>query len=153
MGYRAQNELAPIESLDLVLENYLCHLPQNLKKCRPCDKLKRGLLTYIKGGIVLLQNLWYDNPVEETEANRRAEICIKCPLNVFPDKGPFVAWSDAIALASVGDKKVARHEELGNCAGCTCCLKAKVWYRGPFDLTTTEQSLMRSVKNCWQLES
>lgn len=152
VGYRSQNKLDPIPSLDVVLESYLCTLPCNTGKCKPYGKLTRGLMAYMKGGIALVANLWYDNTVSQKEADRRSSVCFSCPLNVFPDRGPFVQWSDNIAEASIGKKKSEYHDDLGNCAACSCPLRAKVWYPGPVDLNPGEETLMRSVKNCWQLE-
>lgn len=148
--YRSQNQLPPIEELDKVLEHYLCTLPENTGKCCSRGKLKRGLFTYIKGGMVLLQNLMYSNFVSDRVAEKRAEQCVACPLNVFPDKGPFVKWSDSIASNSVGDKRTKHYEQLGNCAMCSCVLNAKVWYAGKVRLTKVESTLAEQV-NCWQL--
>jgi hypothetical protein len=149
--YRANNQLPPIERLDLVLENYLCRLPQNAGKCCARGKLQRGLYTFLKGGLVLVQNLLYDKTVDDEVANERAKQCVACPLNVFPDKGPFVKWADRIAEASVGPKTTAYNDKLGSCAACTCVLKAKVWYAGTLTLSKEEKGMMEAV-NCWQLK-
>lgn len=149
--YRANNRFPPIEELPSVLENYFCTLPENCGKCRKRKMLKRGLYAYIKGGLVLLQNLWYDKTVTLEVADKRAFQCSTCSLNIFPDKGPFVRWSDKIAEASVGDKKTKHNDLLGNCSACSCCLRAKVWYTGPFNLSENERMSMEAVA-CWQLK-
>lgn len=153
VAYRAQNNLPPIEELALVVESYLCSLPVHQGLCTPVGPLKRGLLSYFKGGVALATNLWYNKVVSKEEADRRGAICVKCPLNVFPDKGPFVAWSDSIAEASVGSLRSKYHEELGNCEGCSCPLRAKVFYGGTIKLTVSEATTMKnSNPKCWQLE-
>lgn len=153
VNYRAQNGLEPLEKLHVVIDNYLCGLPCNTGKCKPLV-LGRGLLAYIKGGLTLVQNLYYGEKmmVKQAEADARALICKDCPLNSFPDRGMFVQWSDNIALHSVGERKSIYQNDLGNCMGCTCCLKAKVWYKGPFKLNA-EQEVKMSAANpkCWQL--
>ncbi len=149
-SYRSQNNLEPLEFLEAIVENYLCHRPENVGGCRPRGELKRGLFAYIKGGIVLLQNLMYSSFVKQEVADARSEQCAECKFNEFPDRDRFVKWSDDIALATVGDRKSARHESLGNCGVCSCPLRAKVFFNGKVSLSTEEQEKMRTV-NCWQL--
>lgn len=154
IDYRDQNRLAPIIALEYVLEAYWCSLPENAGLCEKV-KLKRGLMHYIKGGISLIENLYYGekNIVAPEKAEKRAKICIGCSLNVFPDKDKFIQWSDEIAEASVGDRKVSVYEELGNCEGCTCPLRAKVWWKGDFKLKKEEIIKMHGANpRCWQLE-
>jgi len=149
--YRAQNELPPIEHLDLVLANYWCGLPENEGSCQPYGKLKRGIIAYIKGGIALLETIAYprEHIVTQEQADKRAEKCLGCVYNVFPDKGAFVRWSDDIAEASVGDLRAKHYESLGNCEVCSCTLKAKVWYKGSMGLDEKQKEIMREV-DCWQ---
>lgn len=151
-SYRAQNRLTPITHLDIVLQNYWCSLKENQGECEPCAVLKRGLLAYVRGGIALIDNLWYGAAarVSQEEADRRAKICIDCVYNVFPDKDAFVAWSDMIAEHSVGTSKSKYHDQLGNCEVCTCTLKAKVFYKGDMGLTEEQKDKMIKV-GCWQV--
>ena len=98
INYRDQNKLAPIQALEHVIENYLCSLPENASNCEP-EKLKRGWMSFIKGGVAVLENIFYGekNMVSQEEADRRSEICLQCPNNVFPDRGGFVKWTDEVA--------------------------------------------------------
>lgn len=153
VNYRIQNRLAPIVRLDLVLNNYLCTLPINAGKCAP-QPLKRGFMQYIKGGLALIEQLYYGdaNMVSQAEADRRAQICINCSCNVFPDRDMFIKWSDDLALHTIGDRKSAVHDKLGNCDGCSCPLRCKVWYKGPFNLSPEEKDKMKTCNpSCWQL--
>lgn len=155
LNYREQNRLPTIEQLNDVLENFLCSLPENAGKCHEYQ-LSRGFDSYVKGGIALVQNLFFGekNIVADEEAERRAHICIKCPQNVFPDKDLFVKWSDNLAFHSTGGKKVSVHNGLGNCGCCTCPLKAKVFHKGPFKLTEKEEKCIKDTTvPCWQLEN
>lgn len=150
--YRSNNQLEPISHLNIVVENYLCGLPCNTGKCIP-KKLERGLLQYLKGGVALVENLMYKAFVNQDTANKRAEMCSECPCNIFPDKNAFIRWSDAIALHSVGERKSYPFDTLGNCEGCSCILKAKVHYPGPFKLTDEEKEVMiKCNPTCWQLQ-
>lgn len=156
VNYRSQNQLKPIEHLELVLPNYWCGLPENLGECMACpplNKLKRGLWPTIRGGIALVETLTYpkEHLVTQEEADNRAAICTKCVYNTFPDKGPFVRWSDKIAEAVLGDKRSKFHKLLGNCEVCTCTLKYKVFYKGDMGLNESQREKMRYV-GCWQTE-
>lgn len=148
ISYRTQNELPPIEYLPIVVENYLCQRRVNLGACEPREPLKRGLFTYLKGGMALVKNLMFKKFVSLQEADRRARICVQCPLNVFPDKSGFVKWSDEVANASVGDRRSAYHNALGNCNACGCTLKAKVFYGETLNLSDKELEAMPEF--CWQ---
>ena len=153
--YRALNELEPIEHLDKVLENYWGGLPENIEAAEVGPEMDRGFLTYIKGGVALLQYVFFGeaNMVDQAIAESRAKQCASCRFNVFPDKGPFVHYTDTLAEAMVGkDKRTQYHEYLGNCAPCTCTLKAKVWKKGDMHLSDAEKEKVKLV-DCWQLKS
>lgn len=131
--YRAQNELPPIEHLNLVLENYWCSLPQNAGSCEDY-KLQRGWMAILKGGIQILENMFFGekNMVDLETAEARAKICKGCPKNIFlEDKAGFIKWSDEIAEASTGGKTTSNNKYLGNCAVCSCPLRALVWSKYP----------------------
>lgn len=149
LNYREQNRLPAIPALELVLENFWCSQPENIGKCKRL-KLKRGWMQTLRGGIALLENLFYGehNMVPPPVAEERAKICIKCPFNQAPDKGPFLKWSDEVAEAATGGKKVPQNDELYNCMVCSCPLKAKIWHKGPFDLSEDEEKRLPDF--CWQ---
>jgi hypothetical protein len=152
VNYRSQNNLPLIFELNQVLQNYWCSLPENQGECMPC-KLKRSFLAYIKGGIALLDNLIYgaEARVPQEEANRRAEICLKCKYNSNPDKGYFDTWADNMAEKSIGNIKSKHHDKLFNCEICSCNLRAKVFYKGDMGLNEEQKSQMKEV-GCWQVE-
>ncbi len=146
--YRAQNEFSELDYLEAVIEHYLCTRRENIGACEDRGPLKRGLIAAIKGGVVVLKNLMYNSFASEELANERAEICVKCPHNVFPDKGPFIEWSDRLAENSVGDRKTRSHDLLGNCAICSCPLRCKVFFNGKIELKSDELDQMPEY--CWQ---
>lgn len=150
LAYREQNELEFIPNLSLVIDNYLCSLPENSGKCMEA-KLRRSLMSYIKGGIALLMDVAYYKQVSKEEAGYRARQCIECPHNVFPDKDAYLVWADDIAERATGGKKSEYYDLLGNCAVCSCPLRAKVWYGGDVSLSAEEEKQMKEV-NCWQLK-
>lgn len=147
-AYRSQNDLSVLDYLENVIENYLCGKPENKGSCEPLPKLKRGLFPSIKGGIVVLTNLMYKSFASQELADERSAICRECPHNIFPDKGPFIQWSDEIALHSIGDRRSKYHDELGNCYICTCPLRPKVFFTG--DLNLKKEELEQMPDFCWQ---
>lgn len=158
VAYRAQNQLAPLERLDLVLPNYWCSLAENRGECEVCPplgKIDRGLWQYIKGGVALVETLTYpkEHLVSIPDADKRAAICVNCKYNVFPDKDAFVRWSDEVAAAVLSkvlkDKRSKYHDLLGNCEVCSCTLKYKVFYKGSMGLNEDQKRKMQEV-GCWQ---
>lgn len=151
-SYRAQNELVPLQEIGAVIDNYLATLPENRANAEVAPPLRRGFTAYIKGGIALLDFVFYGDKamVPSSTAEERAAICTSCPQNQFPDKGGFVRWADDLAEACTGGKKTTAHELLGNCMACSCNLRSKVWYKGPFILSAEETAQMPSF--CWQLK-
>ena len=147
VSYRKQNELEPIEALDIVVDNYLCGLPENRANCKHLP-LERNWMGYVRGGLALLKNMLYKSYVSQAVADERASICIQCPHNVFPDKGNFLIWSDTQAEAAVGDRKSIHHDRLGNCEICTCTLKAKVWFGD--EIVLPQEEYVQLPDFCWQ---
>lgn len=151
VNYRFQNNLEPIERLDLVLDNFLCGLPENSYKCQGYE-LDRKFSQFIKGGLALLKNMAFRRFATQIEAERRSKICEKCPYNVFPDRGPFMKWSDDIAVSCVGERKTQNSSKLGSCAVCNCVLRSKVFYSGELEKFSEEDLLKLRPVKCWQLE-
>ena len=149
--YRKNNELEPIEELPAVVENYLCIQPENIGKCQENTQLSRSLWQSFRGGVVLLHNMLYKKFASQTQADARAQICITCPKNVFPEnKSVYIATADKIAEASTLGRKSKYHNELGNCIVCSCPLRCKVFYGEKITLTPEEKSEMPDF--CWQLK-
>jgi hypothetical protein len=94
--------------------------------------------------------------VPQEQANRRAEICSRCPLN---KKGDWTSWftgpvSSAIkaALGKKNDFKLSTpfDEQLGVCEACSCPMSLKVFV--PFDKfypKMTQPAKDALDKNCW----
>lgn len=153
VSYRAQNELEPLEYLGVVIEAYMCSLPKYRHKCEPAPPFHRSIFAYMTGGIALLKNMFYGEKhiVSPAIADARAEQCITCKFNVFPDKSEFLKWSDSVAEACTNGRKVKHYNELGNCAVCSCPLRAKVWYKGKERFSNKELIKFEEV-SCWQLK-
>lgn len=149
--YRAQNELPMLDELPVVVENYLCDLPENRGKCE-ARELKRSWASYIRGGMALIKNLAFRRFVDVSVAEKRGAQCVACKYNYFPDKGPFISFVDDLAVKQVGERRVSMHEKLGTCAACTCPLRGKVFVTGPLEKFTDAQVKKMAEVKCWQLE-
>lgn len=149
VSYRTQNQLEHIDELKVVVENYLCNLPENRHKCEN-RKLERSWDTYVRGGVELLRNMFFKKQVTDEEAEARAKICVGCTYNYFPDKGPFVQWSDNTAIKQVGERRTSVHDKLGNCAVCSCPLRSKVFIGGKIEKLPEDQVKKMKKVGCWQ---
>ena len=143
LDYREQNRLPEIESLREVVDHYLCLLPENAGSCQYETNQKRGFLTYAKGGLMLLKKVFYGEHmmVPQEVAEKRAAICLRCPLNRYPEdasRGMVDAWADSVALHSTNDRHTSVDALLHECAACKCVLKAKVFYKGTRTTKTVE---------------
>lgn len=149
LSYREQNNLPPIAALDTVLDHYWCSLPENRGKCEQF-KLQRSWMQYVKGGVALLENVFYgkDNLLSPAEAEIRAKVCVGCPENVFPDKSGFIAWSDELALAATGGLRCPSYANLGNCNVCSCPLRSLVFYK---KAAAKDEEVGKLPKHCWKL--
>lgn len=151
--YRMQNEFHDLPYLEAVIENFLCKQSENQGGCEALPKLKRGLMETLQGGVAILKSMMYESFAPQEKADARSTICLTCPLNEFPDKGPFVQWINDIAEDSVGDRKSKYHDELGVCAGCGCPIRSKVFYNEPIKLNKRQKKVIeQSQPSCWQLD-
>lgn len=83
----------------------------------------------------------------QAEANRRAEICTRCYMNVNVTG---CSTCQKIVEEVVGDKKTPYDGALRNCAVCKCFLRAKVHF--PIKLLLdTEREKLQSLypEHCW----
>lgn len=92
-------------------------------------------------------------PVEHSEAERRASICVRCPKNQ-----PGSQLVDAAAetfrrlVAAKNDMKLvtAHDEKLETCAACSCRLTLKVWAPLNHILNHTDaETKARLWNECW----
>lgn len=88
--------------------------------------------------------------VPQEEAERRAEICSRCYLNV--NVQGCSACQQAVA-AIVGDRVTKADHALRSCAVCKCFLRAKVHF--PKDLLDTESNAVQEQypEFCWMKET
>ncbi len=88
--------------------------------------------------------------VEEKEANRRAAICVSCPLNVNVSGCSTCHKMASLITGAVAHKKGAHDDYLRACAICKCALRAMVWF--PLDILMQSETLERQDLRpdfCW----
>ncbi len=92
-------------------------------------------------------------PVEQMEANRRAEICVNCPKNV-PGSWYTVAPAEIIrsTLSARSDLKLATpfDDKLQSCEVCKCLMRLKVFTPLHFIKDRTPADIMAEFPDlCW----
>lgn len=161
--YRQQNGLPEIENFREVWQHYVCsNISAMQGKCCPVEaNISRNFKQYVSGAKVYIKALFQKEEekfVDQAEAERRADICLHCPLNQKNYGHSFAQYyTDKMMRKSVGNRKVSKWHLLYTCGGCTCILNSKVWFSDKI----VGQSLMREDiskmrlhnPRCWQLES
>lgn len=114
----------PPPDLPQQIENALCGRLAGNKECVPCTQIKQSLGF---GAIVRWVRAMYEfaiknkfELVSEEEANRRAEICAKCPLQISTS-GCWGCKGIAGMLPSIaGARKTIYDAQLRACGVCGC---------------------------------
>lgn len=87
---------------------------------------------------------------EQSEANRRAEICAGCPLNVRAEGCLPCFGVDAAIYAVIGGRRTPLDHQLNACAACGCSVKAKIWV--PLDtLKAHDRHQGEYPEHCWMV--
>jgi hypothetical protein len=90
--------------------------------------------------------------VSLSEAGRRARLCLDCPNNV--KDGVLVKTAAGIIRQRLG-KKTFWDKHLGNCAGCGCDLKLKIWtpyvHIRQWQRQEVSDAIRKVQGDCWQL--
>lgn len=90
--------------------------------------------------------------VDQAEANRRANICARCPRNVSVGSCPtchVVSTAKDILNGIKGEKTTDVDNFCDQCCGCGCDIKTIVWIRK--DILTPHMDASRHHENCWKL--
>lgn len=107
----------------------------------------------IRGTKTILTNkLLGEGLVDQGEAERRANICAVCPMNVqfrLPCGGLCGELLE-IVQAIVGDRTVGKAGDLHACAVCSCSLPAKIWFpKKSLERYETDEIRSKYPQNCW----
>jgi hypothetical protein len=105
-----------------------------------------------------IAKLYGPSLVDESEAFRRAELCVKCPNNVSVEMpcGSLCGELKTLVALLVGSKSTPYDERLKSCAICACYNSVAVWV--PLDVQTadlTEEQrsqfqLAAETVGCWK---
>ena len=135
--------------------------------CCPVEStVSRNFRQYISGGLAYLKLITQkeeDKFVTEEEAQKRANICLKCKFNVKNYGHSFAHYyTDKMMAKSVGSRRVKNWQNLFTCKCCSCILNSKVWFSGKIvggSLLREDIEKMRGAVDysdnpikCWQLE-
>ena len=145
--HRAAMKLDLSEGWEERFQDELCQQNEQV----PCTgrkisvKKRRLTLLDLRRFFITMTN-WKGNMVDQAEADRRANICSTCPLNVTV-KG---CWGCAGLMKKVvelvGNKQTSRDATLESCKVCGCVLRAKVWL--PLDAEVNVK--LEYPPHCWQ---
>lgn len=107
----------------------------------------------IRGTKTILTNkLLGEGLVDQEEAERRANICAYCPMNVqfrLPCGGLCGELLE-IVESTVGNRTVGKQGDLHACAVCKCALPAKIWFpKKSLERYETDEIRALYVQNCW----
>ena len=130
--------------------------------CRPCDPvLHPRTLTFsdvFAGTQTMFRHILAGSPlVPEVEAERRAEICSRCPFNVSfstPCNGICESLKKMVK-AITGSATTSRNASLRSCFFCGCFLQSAVWLPLAIQLKPLSQEQkdkLKSVGECWKKE-
>ncbi len=92
--------------------------------------------------------------VEKPEADRRAAICVTCPLNINVAGCTSCHKMASYITGAVAKMKGAHDDHLRACAICHCALKAMVWF--PSEILRSNETVERQTLRpdfCWVKES
>ncbi len=97
-------------------------------------------------------------PVETSEAERRAQICVKCPLNSLGDFWTRIQASAASRLKQLAEMKNGMNlkttvdDKLFSCQGCDCWQPLKTWVPIHHILAhTSDETKTKLDPGCWIL--
>jgi len=91
--------------------------------------------------------------VSQGEAERRANICLACPMNQAFDGCTTCAEKDlrAAIVDFMGESKTPYDAGLHSCSVCGCTLKAAIWF--PLELLVKhadKEALKNAPSHCWK---
>lgn len=175
--YRGQNLLPPIapdELLRSILDSVCQRKGMEARCCDTGVGGKRTVGQYVAGAFAAAKTLAAKiipgdherSMVSQTLADRRAAVCLKCPLHAKPDPKDqtlLEKFTDAAMLKLIGSRRTEQHDRLQSCPGCTCCMRAKVWFKwntiqaslsiqDKANLAKATMNLDGHPMKCWQLE-
>lgn len=152
---RANNLDIPLD-LEAQMNEQLCGiLPPEMCDRDPGDikwvDTRFGWSDFVEGMKAFGRWALEDAPlVEQKEADRRAGICVSCPLNVNVS-GCSTCHKLASAITGAVAKRTSTYDDsLRACAICKCALKAMVWF--PLDILSQNETQERQDLRpdfCW----
>jgi len=134
MAYRKANSIPIGLDFEEEVECQVCErYPQECeisKRAMGMPTTAPGLYDVVRGTAVMINHKAHGSQlVDQTEANRRAEICFRCPLRVqmtLPCARCISALENVVQVIT-GSHGTPFDERLSACAICKCYISASVW--------------------------
>lgn len=166
IAYRKANGLEIGLGLEDMIEQALCtgkysHECEQRDAAAPDPAKRIGWRTVLAGTKVMLRHWLAGKPLEsQAEAERRAEICSRCPWNLdisWSCGGPCAEFKDFVER-QVGAPKTKYDDRLRNCGICSCYLSSAIFV--PLDMQysvlTEEQKKQFAIAHakfgCWKFK-
>ena len=121
-----------------------------------------GAVAAAVSGLAIYRELFSGNskPVEHAEAERRAAVCVECPLN---KQGGLKEWfvehvakgiTELYGIMSDLDLTTSMDKELGTCVACSCPTRAKVHVDLAIIKRNTKPEVLAKLDpKCWILQT
>lgn len=160
--YRKANGIPIGLGFEDEVERYVCeHQAAECEEVIEGKARKRSLtLTDVVNGTRAMLAHWFNNRklVDRVEAERRANICVGCPLNVKFAKpcGGICMELQEVVGAITNAQGTGYDYRLNQCDLCGCFLQSAIWV--PLDtqvnvLSTEQQAAFEDIPHCWKKKS
>ncbi len=157
--YRNANGIALGESFEETLGSEVCAqtewgTPVCEEQDWPVTVVNRKISMYDVVNFLKVLTHWLVNKpgfVDQSEAERRAQICVDCPHNVEVS-GCFGCTNVArLILDAINDRTTREDEKLKNCRVCGCVNRAQVWVpKETLDQGVTPEMREAFPAYCWK---
>lgn len=161
-AYRKANGLPIGLGFEDEIEAYVCEHQSSECEQRIDGKPRKRAFTLddiVAGSRVMLSH-WFNNRkvVDRKEAERRADICVGCPMNTKfakPCSGVCAALAEVVN-AVTNAQGTDRDYKLHQCEICNCYLSAAIWVSLDLQvnvLSDDQKAAFEAVQPCWKKAS
>lgn len=145
--------------MDSEVEQWICEkYPGECKAGANAVSTQHLTLHHIVAGSKVMLAQWFNGRkvVDRAEAERRAQICVGCPMNVTFSKpcGGLCPELRDVVGAIVGAQGTSLDWQLHSCAVCRCYLQAAIWVEQKTQWDVLDEATQEKFKAlnypCWK---